>query len=183
MYLCTFDVPVSLFLNSKSVNSKPISLKTWIETIIGVQCISPKTSALLASIRTEEDEKKQQELKRSLPMITPATQIKHRKKDTPFKDVFINYSGFMQFDVDSKDNPDLDVVNMKEIICSIPYVQFCALSTRAKGYWGLFKITEPDKVQSHFDYMEKLFHNKNIKLDNKGRNPKDARFYTYDVSP
>ena len=179
-HLRTFDVNVSLFTNSKSVNSIEISLKTWLLLNLEIQPLKPETRELIAHLRATEDIDEQDSIKRSLPMILPSVQIIHRKKNTPLEEVLGGYSGYMQFDVDAKGNPTLTVDDMKERITKIPFIQYCGLSSRAKGVWGLVKIENPEKIEAHFDYMASQFNQCNIVLDSKGKNPKDARFLSID---
>ena len=179
-----FDVNVSWFEHSKSIVPRTVSLKDWILKTINSQSVSGKTRSLLNALRDDQEPlsiSEQGKLKEMLPMLTPSALLKTRSKTVNKADKIISLSGFMQFDVDYKDNTDKTPSELFNIIKSIEYVSFCALSTRGKGYWGLVKIKDAKSMHLHFPELVKVFSKLGIKLDeSKGKNPTDARFFSID---
>ena len=56
-----------------------------------------------------------------------------------------------------------------------------SLSTGGRGVYALVKVSQPDRQAEHFNALEADFKTFGITLDSsKGKNPNDARFYSYD---
>ncbi|MFD1144547.1 hypothetical protein ACFQ4C_25695 [Larkinella insperata] len=90
-------------------------------------------------------------------------------------------------DIDRKDNPGIDMGELKKHMARLPYVLLCAYSVRG-GLWFVVRLLEaqtPETLATHFRYLQKVFRDRfGIKLDaSKGGNPTDLRFVSYDVEP
>lgn len=90
-------------------------------------------------------------------------------------------------DVDKKDNPGVDMAELKNKIARLPYVLSCAYSVRG-GLWFVVRLPDnqtPDTLAAHFRYVQKLFSQKyHVVLDSsKGGNPTDLRYVSYDDQP
>ena len=179
------DVPISFFTydhqrgNFANVPAQTTTLRRMVST----KFYRPPVE----TIRAETDEEIQKELKKQLPAITPVAWLHHRKRDTPFAERIRQQWSLLMGDVDKKDNPGVDMSELKRHISRLPYVLLCAYSVRG-GLWFVVRLPDqqtPETLAAHFRYVQKLFSQKfGIKLDtSKGGNPTDLRFVSYDADP
>jgi hypothetical protein len=174
-----FDTPVSCYRNVYAKEAVTTTMWNWLRSTKW-----PRTEKELARMeqvlqyRLHPDG----ELKKQLPIFTPGALMNHRDKaitDPPQLQVV---TGWMQFDVDAKDNQHLgDAAHLRDEISKIVYVAYCAVSTSGNGVWGLVKVKHPDCYREHFEQLKKDFASVGITLDpSKGGNPTDPRFCTFD---
>lgn len=174
-----FDTPVSCFRNVFSKEAVTTSMWNWLRSTM-----QPRTE-------NERNRMKQvlhyrqnldNELKKQLPIFTPGALMNHRDKGIADPPQLQIVTGWMQFDVDAKDNQHLgDAAHLREQISKIAFVALCSLSTSGKGVWGLVKVKDIGLYREHFEQLKIDFASVGIKLDpSKGGNPTDPRFYTYD---
>lgn len=118
------------------------------------------------------------ELKKSLPLVTVGALCNGGRK----LENVTERTGWIALDIDGKDNPHLtDAKHIREEIAKIKNVAFAGLSTGGAGVWALVKVANPERQAEHFEMLIKDFERFGIVLDSsKGRNPNDARFYSYD---
>ena|GEM_PF-3459045 len=169
-----FDIDVSAFKNCKTNKSNTVNLALWLT--------SDKYQVQQTHLRTISNKKERDEIKIQLPAITPSALLKSREKDLSDTEKLISYSGFMQIDIDLKDN--LHLTDYNELLQKLPLIQniaFCGQSVSGTGYYCLVPITKPEKLALHFlkfnELMREFF---NIKLDtSKGGNFTDLRIYSY----
>jgi hypothetical protein len=169
-----FDVQVSAFKNCFDTESKPVNLALWLT--------SNKYEIKQNEIRTITDKKERDKIKIQLPAITPSALLKSRDKELSDTDKLISHSGFMQIDIDFKDNVHLSDFNV--LLDKLPLIQniaYCGQSISGTGYFCLVPITQPHKLEFHFlifnELMNDIF---NIKLDtSKGSKTTDLRIYSY----
>lgn len=95
------------------------------------------------------------------------------------------HTGFLAFDIDQKDNPQLSQSGGYEylkdsIISEIPYVAYLGASVSGLGMWGLIPISDRDNHDGHFQAMIELFRGHNIQLDSVVSNVVAYRFLSYD---
>jgi hypothetical protein len=140
----------------------------------------------IEAIRSESDKHKQDEMKKHLSAFTLAL-LRHRKKDTSFEEKIIYQWPLLMGDCDQKDNPGVDMAELKTHLSTLPYVLLCAYSVRG-GLWFVVRLPDnqtPDTLAAHFRYLQKLFTDKfGIKLDStKGGKPTDLRFVSFDAAP
>jgi hypothetical protein len=161
---------ISIFKNFQS-EPKTISLMQWLH--------SCKHGCRYSKQVLRYRETKQDSLKKSLPLVTVGAVCEGGRK---MKHVS-HRTGWIALDIDGKDNPHLsNAKHLRDEVANIRNVAFSGLSVSGNGVWALIKIENPDQQAEYFheiqqDFLE-LF---GIKLDNsKGRNPNDARFYSYD---
>lgn len=171
-YLSTqelLNVHISCFANYNTPsNPKSIKLITWLT--------SSKYSAVQERILAETNKSKRDADKATLPAITPSAECTYREASK-----VIRHSGFLQFDIDKKDN--LHVRNysgLKEQIAKLPFVAYCGRSVSGTGYWGLVPIAYPERHGQHFDALKRVFGRYNIVLDDKPRSVVSLRGYSYD---
>ncbi|MBD2752024.1 hypothetical protein [Spirosoma validum] len=143
--------------------------------------------APIEDIRAETDKTKQDDMKKHLSAFTPVALLKHRKKDTTFAEKILQQWPVMMGDVDQKDNPGVDMAELKKHLTRLPFILICAYSVRG-GLWFVVRLPDdqtPETLEAHFRYLQKLFQDKlGIKLDpTKGGNPTHLRFVSCDEEP
>lgn len=163
------DISVSCFENyMTSDNPQPVNLIQWLK--------SAKYSATVESIRKIQGKEERDNLKATLPAITPSGLFSYRSKDH-----LVQHSGLIQFDIDGKDHKHVaNFAELKQQIARIVNVAYVGLSVSGRGYWGLVPIKFPDKHKSHFRAMKKVFAQFGLLLDNKPSNVASLRGYSYD---
>lgn len=169
-----FDVEVSAFKNCFDTESKPVNLALWLT--------SNKYESKQNQIRTITDKKERDKIKIQLPTITPSALLKSRDKELSDTEKLISHSGFMQIDIDFKDNVHLSDYN--KLLDTLPLIQniaYCGQSVSGTGYFCLVPISHPDKLNYHFlKFNEIMLSYFNIKLDtSKGSNITDLRIYSF----
>lgn len=116
--------------------------------------------------------------------LTAATFSSVQKPNVRAERHHIKHSGFIQFDIDGKDNPAMleenGIAEMKAKIISIPFTAYCGLSASGKGLWGLFKIKNEKLHMEHFEAMERSFKAWGITIDRKPKNVASLRFIAFD---
>ena len=179
------DLPVSFFEYDHKRNTfgNVPSQKTTLRRIVTTKFYQGPVEAIC----TEPDKAKQDELKKLLPAYTPVALLHHRKKDTSFAEKIQQQWPMLMGDCDKKDNPDVDMAELKKHIARLPYVLLCAYSVR-RGLWFVVRLPDgqtPETLAAHYRYLQKLFSEKfGIKLDStKGGNPTDLRFVSFDAEP
>lgn len=185
-----FNEEVSLFNNIKS-EPKTIKLFDWLDACINDQKFITDTGKYRSEIETLKsqgfDEAKIKEklnqkglskFKKGLPLVTVGAVCEGGRS---MSDV-VRKTGWIALDIDGKDNPHLkDFKALRDEISKIIFVAFSALSVGGHGVWALVKIKEPDRQEDYFQQLLHDFKARGIFLDHtKGKNPNDARFYSYD---
>ncbi|WP_069130173.1 BT4734/BF3469 family protein [Rhodohalobacter halophilus] len=118
------------------------------------------------------------QLKTSLPLATVGAVCKDARK----LENVVTRTGWIALDIDAKDNPHLtDAEHLRDEVAKIKNVAFSGLSTGGRGVWALVKVSQPKRQAEHFEALQADFKAFGITLDSsKGKNPNDARFYSYD---
>lgn len=146
----------------------PVNLLTWLT--------SPKHAHRIVHIRNVGDKDLRNRMKAQLPAITPSglfTTINERS--------LVRHSGFIQFDIDAKENAMLaNYSELKQQLCRIKNVAYCGLSASGTGYWGLVRVAHTDLHTQHWLYMYGIFRNMGIHLDEAPKNICSLRGYSYD---
>ncbi len=164
-----FNTEISVF---KNIYSEPqtINLRSWI--------LACKQGSRFIKQVMEYRKTKNEELKKMLPLVTVGAVCSNGRK---LEDVQTR-TGWIALDIDAKDNqhlPNAEII--RDEISKIKNVAFAGLSTSGKGVWALVKVSNPNRQAEHFEMLIKDFDSFGIKLDTtKGKNPNDARFYSYD---
>lgn len=159
------DTEISLFKDySTSDNPVTINMLSFIK--------STKYAERVDEIRTVEDKKRRNELKATLPAITPSGVFSYRAE----KDL-VKHSGLLQFDIDSgADNWE----ELKEELAHLDYVSYAGLSVSGRGLWGLIPLAYPNRHKQQFGALEIDFAGWGITLDIKPKNVASLRGYSYD---
>ncbi|GAB2524792.1 hypothetical protein [Spirosoma aerophilum] len=179
------DVPISYFEydHQRDTFANVPSQQTTLRRMATTRFYQVSTEAICA----EPDKNIQNLLKKYQPAFTPAALLNHRKKDTSPAEKIQQQWPMMMGDVDQKDNPGVDMAELKKHLARLPFVLICAFSVR-RGLWFVVRLPDhqtPETLAAHFRYLQKLFTQKfGIKLDTtKGGNPTDLRFVSYDELP
>lgn len=164
-----FSEEISVFKNFQS-EPKTITLGHWLRVC--------KQGSRFAKQVLEYRNTGEQHLKTSLPFVTVGAVCSDGRK----LEYVANRTGWIALDIDAKDNPHLtDVEHLRDEVAKIKNVAFSGLSTGGRGVWALVKVSQPDRQAEHFEVLETDFKTFGITLDSsKGKNPNDARFYSYD---
>jgi hypothetical protein len=149
-------------------NPRPVNLMQWLT--------NKKYAEKVAAIRNIEDKCKRDQIKATLPAITPSGLFSYRAK----KDL-IRHSGFIQIDIDHKGNEAIgNYSDLKNEICKISNIAYCGLSVSGKGYWALIPIEQPDKHYQYFVFIEKWFKEHGLVIDKAPKSISSLRGYAYD---
>lgn len=160
---------VSCFANYDTPHSPvTVNLLTWLT--------SAKYKDKVEQIRSLPDKAARDALKATLPAITPGGIFTYRREDA-----LMQYSGFIQFDIDLKDNKRiLNYGPLRYTLGYITNVAYCGLSVSGQGYWGLIPVACPERHKEHFKAMEKAFKHLGITIDPAPKNIASLRGYSYD---
>lgn len=174
-----FSENVSYFKSTRTIIPETMKLSHWLEL-----CTTRKNTDLIQlinKIRSTENKQKRDELKSLLPNISPSSVILTRESKVPLCEKLVQYSGWMQFDVDLSQNPGMDAEYYREQIKKVVYVAFCGLSSSGRGVWGLVKVSQPDKLELHFKQLLIDFETREVYIDPaSGGNPCHLRYYSFD---
>ncbi len=141
----------------------------------------------VTEIRATLDKSARDAMKATLPCITPSGTFTKRMEEN-----LTAHSGFIQFDIDAKDNPAYfegvesteDVMalceSIKSEISKQPFVAYAGLSVSGRGLWGLIPISEPSEHKAHFASLVLFFANMGIALDKAPSNVASLRGYSFD---
>ncbi len=179
------DVPISFFKydhERKTFANVPAE-----RTVLRRMVNTAYYSTTIEAIRAETDPVKQATLKKRLPAISPVALLYHRRRDTSFAEKISQQWPLLMGDLDQKDNPGVDMAELKKHMARLPYVLLCAYSVRG-GLWFVVRLPDhqtPESLAGHFRYIQKLFSEKfGVELDgSKGGNPTHLRFVSYDPAP
>lgn len=164
-----FETKVSVFKNFHSP-PKTITLGQW----LNICKYGSRYTKQVLEYRRLKDEK----LKKNLPLVTVGAVCTNNRK----LENVTTRTGWIALDIDAKDNPHLtDAVHIRNEVAKIKNVAFTGLSTGGAGVWALVKIANAERQADYFKMLLKDFEAFGIILDSsKGKNPNDARFYSYD---
>jgi len=162
------DIKISAFSSYLATEPKEVNLLFWLR--------SEKYKSEVEKIRNLEDEKLKKILKSKLPAITPSGLFSKRNSKS-----LIKHSGFIQFDIDFKDNLHINnYSDLKKEISKIKEVAYCGLSVSGNGYWGLIPIKVPTKHKQHFEALFLKFKQLGIIIDKSCKDVSRLRGYSID---
>ena len=164
------DIEVSCFANYRETkNPKMVNLITWLT--------SEKYRIKVEEIRKTNLKEKRDELKATLPAITPSGVFSERRESG-----LISHSGLIQIDIDRQEN--LHIANwddLKQELIKLPELAYVGKSVSGQGYWGLIPIpTDPLNHKHYFQSISDRFEIWSIQLDSKPKNVSSLRGYSFD---
>lgn len=130
------------------------------------------------------NEAEKDRLKQALPAITPSAS--HTQGQTRSPENLEALTGFLQADIDLKENPHLpDAEAVKQALTQNPVVAFAALSTSGQGVWALIPIAYAESAfKRQYEQLKKDFEQTGINLDAvNGGNAQHLRLYSFDPKP
>ena len=137
---------------------------------------------IVRGLRMANDEKLQKRIKEYLTCFTASSQLETKKADATPEQKNIIPSGFMQVDIDLKDNVNMkDAEAIRAKLAAVPYIALSALSARGQGVWGLLAIAEPDKLPEYAEQVYSYFKNARVTIDkSKSKNYTELRYFAPD---
>lgn len=188
-------VEVSSVPNPSTSKTTPVSLATWIKACTGQTTKASKYLATIQQIRdaaAEGDTDTKTRLKNQLPAICPAGL--HPEGSPRHAGKLSGHSGFIQIDLDFKDNEHLfetlatDIKaladQLKESLALNPYILYAGLSVSGAGLWLLMPVGSHGDHKPTYFKIKAGFEGMGINVDEQaGQNPNDLRLLSYDPSP
>jgi len=138
---------------------------------------------VIKRLRQTSDVTAQKKIKEGLPAFTPGAMLNTKQADATPEQKNIRYSGFMQIDIDAKDNPNMtDPEAIRDKLAQVPYIALSAISARGRGVWGLIALQEPEKFNAYSYQVYEYFKQARVNLDkSKGKNPTELRYFSPDA--
>ena len=93
----------------------------------------------------------------------------------------LEYSNLLAIDIDKKDNPDIDLNEIKDKLFSLPYVVMVSKSISGKGIYVLILVEDGRYTKEYYNYISKLWNKTyHINIDGQCTNIGRKRFLSYD---
>lgn len=137
---------------------------------------------MIQRLRAATDEAEEKRIKGELPAFTPGAMLTTKDAKATPEQKNIRLSGFMQVDIDLKENPNMnDPEAVRGLLAKVPYIALSAISARGRGVWGLIALAEPDKFMQYVNQVNDYFKDARVTLDkSKGKNPTELRYFAPD---
>lgn len=163
---------VSLFRGFADKNPKEVNLYKAL--------VTKKFKSEIEALRAEPDPAKQKKMKKRLPSFSVSGVFKGgrliKNLSTP--------SNFICIDIDQKDNTNItNFSEFKDFAEAFPWVAYCGLSCRGKGFFLVIPYADSTKHKKYFDFIEKLFSLYGVVIDRTCRNINRLRFVSFDDEP
>lgn len=164
---------VSLFENFYS--KEPIK-----EVRLSRFLLTHKFKDKVGEYRKCNDLKLREKIKGSIKCVTPSGTFSQRRESD-----LIKHTGLLCIDIDSKDNPRIDLSESKIILGEyFRSLYYAGLSIGGDGIFLIFRISHPEFHKKHFAALElilnKVFH---LQVDKGVKNPVSLRVGSYDAEP
>lgn len=186
-----WERPISIFEKANSViplgELRLIDLLGCLNGNLREDICSPEILSLMQTakvtadqILNEIDKSRLQNLKRLMPAFTPHGSLNTRASYTMDKSFLA--SGWVQIDVDGKDNPSCSPVELKQRISAWPFVGYCGYSVSGKGVWALAPTSLTLTTTSTYIYQ--FAQKEGVNIDSsKGKADTELRFISFDPDP
>lgn len=89
-------------------------------------------------------------------------------------------TGYMVIDIDGKDNPDINIDQLRDELSQIVNIAYVGKSVGGKGLFCIIPIEDPYSHKEHFNALMYVFDKLGINIDKACDNPNRLRFYSYD---
>jgi hypothetical protein len=141
-----------------------------------------KDTELIQQLRAATSEIEEKSIKSKLTVFCPGGKVDTRAAGARPEQKNIIYSGFMQIDIDLKDNPNMyDASAVRDKLAEIKYIALSAISARGKGVWGLLALSDPAKFIQYTEQVAEYFRQARITIDkSKSKNPSELRYFAPD---
>jgi hypothetical protein len=184
---------MELFNKTVTVNENPLNSTVYHTTLLKWLELTKQPpqkrhwKATVEAIReaaANGNEKEKDRLKPTLPAISPSAY--HSEGQTRSPENLEGLTGFLQADIDLKENPHLPSAEaVKQALTHNPVIAFAALSTSGQGVWALIPIAYAQSAfKRQYEQLKKDFEETGITLDAvNGGNPQHLRLYSFDAEP
>ena len=99
---------------------------------------------------------------------------------TEDKDI-LTYSNILAIDVDKKDNPEMDIEQIRQKLFELPYVFAVVKSISGEGIYALLLLEDGKYTKEYYKYIDKLWYQQyNIVIDHQCTNIGRKRFISYE---
>lgn len=134
----------------------------------------------ILDLRAETDDARRKAIKLSLPMATVSGVFSPSRKAEHLQ----AHSGYICLDIDGKDNPEVKLTKVREVLCSRPEVAYAGLSVGGNGMFAILPLAWPDRHGEQFDALvEEFWKEYGIRLDPSCRDVCRLRALSYDENP
>jgi len=188
-------VNVSSVPKPNQSKTTPVSLATWIKACSGLTTKATKYLKTIERVRqaaAEGNTDKKNELKNELPAICPAGL--HPEGSARKAKFLSGHSGFIQVDIDFKENEhlfntlatDIETLadQLKDSLSLNPYIFYAGLSVSGAGLWLLMPVSNEGDHRATYFKIKHAFEAMGINVDEQaGQNPNDLRLFSYDPNP
>jgi hypothetical protein len=168
------DIQVSYYPTITAKEPKQITLEQAIHNYMIVKDID--------RLRSITDEALYKEQKKKLPLFSISASFKASHN----KDNIAQYNNLISIDIDSKDNTDMTVNQLKETIKNSqlkPYIFYLSKSCGGNGLYTIIKINgDVSNFLGHYKALEQDFKVIGITIDNQCKDISRLRFSSYDMN-
>jgi hypothetical protein len=189
------NISVSSVPKPNQSKTTPVTLATWIKACTGYTNKGKQYQATIEKVRdaaAKGDNDQKSTLKNELPAICPAGI--HPEGSPRHADKLNGHSGFIQVDIDFKDNPhlfetlatDIETLasQLKESLALNRYIFYAGLSVSGAGLWLLMPVSSHGDHRPTYFLIKHAFEAMGINVDEQaGQNPNDLRLLSYDPNP
>lgn len=98
-------------------------------------------------------------------------------------DNLVEHSGFICIDIDGKDNPGRDIVDMKQHLSRCRNIAYMGISVGGAGLFCLIPITTPSCHKEHFRSLQNDFKRMGVTIDAACKDVSRMRVLSYDPEP
>lgn len=141
-----------------------------------------KEPILLLRKRLEKDSRqKYDESKRNLPAFTLSASCLTREKDVPLEAKMTGHSGWLQADLDAKDNPQLaDLPEVRRLLMADPHIGFLFTSPSGQGLKAGVRIDGSRHREAFFATEDYFLHKYGLQIDRATKDPLRLCFVSWD---
>ncbi len=142
--------------------------------------LSDKFRKQVEQYRANTDKKTRERIKGNLMCITPSGTFSQRRESN-----IIKHTELLCIDIDSKDNPNIDLADCKNVIgLHCPYLYYAGLSLSGEGIFLIFRIQNPEYHKQHFEALAMYLNRKfKLQVDKSVKSPVSLRVASYDENP
>lgn len=142
--------------------------------------LSDKFRKQVEQYRANTDKKTRERIKGNLMCITPSGTFSQRRESN-----IIKHTELLCIDIDSKNNPNIDLADCKNVIgLHCPYLYYAGLSLSGEGIFLIFRIQNPEYHKQHFEALAMYLNRKfKLQVDKSVKSPVSLRVASYDENP
>ena len=165
-----FDRRISCFRDKKDTTGVAVTLRQFL--------FSKRHMAEIERLRKEKNEDERRRLKGLLPTATISGLFSYRDKQH-----LVEHSGLICIDIDGKDNPCVDMEQLKNDLKRVKEIAYCGVSVGGKGLFCIIPIAHPVHHEAHFRALQKDFAGMGIVIDHNCKDVCRTRIVSFDPDP